>query len=466
MANEKSENERVGRNENDAQRDLKLTALLVVGAVVVVVGGGYFLWGLTVNPPPEQSRLDLARVSGAARTNSTESAAYRALLNEFNQNGVAAAKSQNNSFIASIPLQQETIKQPPQAPKPVPAPETSSRRSSSTRQNQASGDTTKQDERRQNALNKLLARINPDVKGDNEKASGLQVAEVLGSGELGGSGGTGTASSYDRWSESLPGGARLQTASLKTGSDVPYSAVEVVPPYWRGAGVIDIGVDSDNSTTPVLGKLSGPYAGAVLKAPDGAKLQGDGVVIHFTEMSFKGINYKVDAYALQDDTLLANVASEVNHRYLSRIVLPAVLGGIGNISDLYTQANTRVVSNGFSTEIARPNTPDGTAVAGAILGGAASQAAKVLAQDATRTPATQVSVFKGQIVAIQFMRGVYAGDAIAPGRTGEVVQPAVPAQAVKTTQSQTPSQPQTADQWRAQTQARIEAQRRLQESQQ
>lgn len=254
---------------------------------------------------------------------------------------------------------------------------------------------------------------------------------------------------------------------MKSGGDAPYSAVEVVPPYWRGAGVIDIGVDSDNSTTPVLGKLSGPYAGAVLKAPDGARLQGDGVVIHFTEMAFKGINYKVDAYALQDDTLLANVASEVNHRYMSRIVLPAILGGIGNISDMYTQANTQVVSNGFSTQVARPGTPDGTAVAGAILGGAASQAAKVLTADAARTPATQVNVFKGQVVAIQFMRGVYAGDAIAPGRSGEAVQSAVPAQAVMTTQPQpqAPTQPQSADQWRAQTQARIEAQRRLQENQ-
>ncbi|MDT3244312.1 traO protein, partial [Pseudomonas amygdali pv. morsprunorum] len=177
-------------------------------------------------------------------------------------------------------------------------------------------------------------------------------------------------------------------------------------------------------------------------------------------------NYKVDAYALQDDTLLANVASEVNHRYMSRIVLPAVLGGIGNISDMYSQANTQVLSNGFSTQTARPGMPDGTAVAGTILGGAAGQAAKVLTDDAARTPATQVNVFKGQVVAIQFMRGVYAGDAVAPGRSGETVQPAAPAQAVMSAQPQSPAQPLTPDQWRAQTQTRIQAQRKLQESQQ
>ncbi|MBT2375552.1 conjugal transfer protein TraO [Pseudomonas fluorescens] len=455
-------------NENDAKRDLKLTVGLITMSVVAVAGGSYFLWTWLASPPPEQSRLDLTRVSVASRTNSTESPAYRALLDQFNQNGAAAAKSQNNSFIASIPMEQQAVATPVSVAKPATQKETTSRRNSNSQQ-QTSKSGDQKDDPRQKALNKLLARINPTVK-EEKRSSGLQVAEVIG-GASGGSGSGGTmavaTSSYARWSESLPGGARLQTAAMKSGADAPYSAVEVVPPYWRGAGVIDIGVDSDNSTTPVLGKLSGPYAGAVLKAPDGSRLQGDGVVIHFTEMAFKGINYKVDAYALQDDTLLANVASEVNHRYMSRIVLPAILGGIGNISDMYTQANTQVVSNGFSTQVARPETPDGTAVAGAILGGAASQAARVLTADAARTPATQVNVFKGQVVAIQFMRGVYAGDAIAPGRNGESVQSAVPAQAVMATQPQpqAPTQPQSADQWRAQTQARIEAQRRLQENQ-
>lgn len=237
--------------------------------------------------------------------------------------------------------------------------------------------------------------------------------------------------------------------------------VEVIPPYWRGPGIIDIGVDSDNSTTPVLGKLpTGPYAGAVLKASDGAKLAGDGVVIHFTQMAYKGVNYTVDAYALQDDTLLANVATDVNHRYMSRIVLPAVLSGIGGIGEMYRQANTQVVTNGFNTQTVRPGLPDGGAVIGSIVGGGAAQAGKVLSDDAARSPAKQVTVTKGQVVAVQFMRGVYAGDAIAPGLEGQTVAPAVPAQSSRSAYIQ----PNTEDQLRAQAQARIEQQRLLQEN--
>lgn len=451
-------------NEHDAKRDIKLTGALVGGVVVAVVGGSYLLWGWLASPTAQQSLLDLNRVSVASHTNSTESPAYRELLKQYNQEGATTAKNQNSSFIASIPMEQQSVTTPVSVAKSAPQREPTARRSSSQEQSARNGD--QKDDSRQKALSALLARINPPVPQE-DRPTGLQVAQVMGGISVLGSSGeteTGTATSYDRWSETLPGGARLQTAAMKGGSDAPYFAVEVVPPYWRGAGVIDIGVDSDNSTTPVLGKLGGAYAGAVLKDPDGARLTGDGVVIHFTEMAFKGVNYKVDAYALQDDTLLANVATDVNHRYMSRIVLPAILGGIGNISDMYAQSNTRIVTNGFSTQIERPKTPDGAAVAGVILGGAAGQAAKVLTEDAARTPATQVTVTKGQVVAIQFMRGVYAGDAIPPGRSGEAVQPAVPAQAVMPMQPQ--PQPQTADQWRAQTQARIDAQRRLQESQQ
>ncbi len=359
---------------------------------MVVFGGAYYLWDWLARPEPAQSKVDLGRVAQASRSHSTESPAYRDLLKQYNEEGASTAKNENSSFIASMPMEQTSVMLPVTKAKPAPQAEPTARRSR-TRQDENSKDSEKKEDPR---LKALLARINPEKSRRAAVRTGLRPC-FRGTNALNSSGDTttGSAGGYDSWSETLPGGAKLKTASMKSTAE-PYSPVEVVPPYWRGAGVIDIGVDSDNSTTPVLGKLSGPYAGAVLKAPEGARLAGDGVVIHFTEMAFKGVNYKVDAYALQDDTLLANVASEVNHRYMSRIVLPAVLGGIGNISDMYSQANTQVLSNGFSTQTARPGMPDGTAVAGTILGGAAGQAAKVLTDDAARTPATQVNVFKGR----------------------------------------------------------------------
>ncbi|KPZ15571.1 TraO protein, partial [Pseudomonas amygdali pv. ulmi] len=70
----------------------------------------------------------------------------------------------------------------------------------------------------------LLERINPEKKAE-ERQSGLVFAHVLGgTNALNGSGDTttGSAGGYDSWSETLPGGAKLKTASMKSTAE-PYS---------------------------------------------------------------------------------------------------------------------------------------------------------------------------------------------------------------------------------------------------
>ncbi|WP_048795531.1 MULTISPECIES: conjugal transfer protein TraO [Serratia] len=445
-------------SENDAGRDKKLTLTLVASAVVALVGGTYFVWSWLATPPPAPSQVDINRVGASVHSKGTETPAYRDLLRQYNQEGVTTAQQRNSSFIASIPLEQEPVTLPSQATNARKSSTEPSARQGRSDSRQADTDRQRQDERRQKALDALLAQMVPRAD-TTSSPTGIQVAQALGGGDGNTSGGSGgDMSGFSRWSASLPGNMSVQTASLSTGTGgASVTPSVVVPPYWRGPGVIDIGVDSDNSTTPVLGRfVSGPYAGAVLKAPAGAKLAGDGVVIHFTEMSFGGVNYQVDAYALQDESLMPSVATEVNNRYFSRIVLPALLKGIGGIGEMYAQANTQVVTNGFNAVTTRPETPDGKAVAGVIAGGTASQAANVLSSDAARLPSKQVLIEKQQVVAIQFMRGVYstdvanAGAATAPMATSPVVKPV-------------DRMPPTENDWRAQTQARIEAQRRLQQ---
>lgn len=456
-------------SERDAGHDKKVTLGVIFALVVMIAAGAYLLRDWLFKPPERPSQVNLDRVSGSVPGKVSETPAYRAQLDQFNRQGAAQAQAENSSFVASLKLEQQPVV--PAAAKPNVVTPSTATATKGTQQNGASGsgDTSKQDERRQQALDKFLAD-----KLNAKAATGLETARVLGSSNTDGglTGANNSASgsgdnSYQAWSQSLPGAMRTASsagngaaASLGNGatSVVP---IEVIPPYWRGPGYIDIGVDSDNSTTPVLGRMNtGTYAGAVLKASDGAKLTGEGVVIHFTEMAYKGINYKVDAYALQEDSLLANVATDVNHRYMSRIVLPALLNGIGGIGEMYSQANTQLVSNGFNSQVVRPSLPDGAAVLGAMAGGAAGQAAKVLTEDAQRVPATQVTVTKGQVVAIQFMRGVYSGDAIAPGQGGDAVKAALPV----TSSHQSTLQPTNDDQWwRAAARQQIQAQQQHQE---
>jgi len=386
--------------QNSGGRNIKLMMSLIAAGVIVAAGGGYALWSWYAKPPEAASRVDLNRVVGTAQSSAQESPAYRELLRENNARGAQNAEAQNGSFIASIPLQQDVI---------VPQTTASSRSATpvprSASGQQASGRTQEQEkalnEARQKALGSLLARMQPAPV-----AADLPEAQVLGGKEGG----------WSAWRDSLPG-SDVQLAADRRRQDVlsGQPPVEVVAPYWRGPGEIYTGVNSDNGATPVLGRFTtGPYAGAVLKASDGAKLSGDGVIIHFTTMAFAGQNYKIDAYALQDDTLVANVSTDVEHHYFRRIILPSILKGIGGTGDLYAQSNTQLLSNGFNTVTTRPSTPDASAVAGVIVGDTAGQAAQVLTNDAARLPDRTVYVNNGQVVAIQFMRGVYSTDAEAP----------------------------------------------------
>lgn len=459
-------------SEQDAGRAQKLTWTSIVMVIGGMLVGGYALITWLYKPPEQTSQVNLDRVSGAVPGKTSETPAYREQLDQFNRQGAAQAQADNGSFIASIKLEQQPVV--PQEEKKTPANNVAG---NELRQGEQGGNNggngnnngnSEQNTHRQDALTKFLNRLNPDIK--EERITGLQMARVLGNDGSGA--GQGSAdNSYQQWSQSLGGGLRTVASSSRGtsgSSSAPVVPIEIIPPYWRAPGYIDLGIDSDNSTTPVLSRIdTGKYAGIVLKASDGAKLTGEGVVIHFSEMAYKGINYKVDAYALQEDSLLANVATDVNHRYMSRIVLPALLGGIGGIGEMYSQANTQLVSNGFNSQVVRPGLPDGAAVLGAMAGGAAGQAAKVLTEDAQRVPATQVTVTKGQVVAIQFMRGVYSGDAIAPGQGGDEVKAATPirstSQSGQQFNQQPNQQPMTDDQWRAAARQQIQTQQIRQE---
>lgn len=421
--------------QNTGGGNIRLMMGLILGGIVVVAGGGYALYSYFAAPPPEPSRVNLTRVGGSTQVSAQEQAAYRELLRENNARGAQTAAASNGSFIASIPLQQDVVtpKETPKvapavAPRELPRP-------------QGNGRTQEQEkvvsEARQKSLTALLAKIQAEPQTD------LPAAQLLG-GKDGG---------WAAWRDSQPGSYVQQAAarSRQLAANIPPATV-VVAPYWRGPGEIYTGVNSDNGTTPVLGRITtGQYAGAVLQAPEGAKLSGDGVIIHFTTMALNGQNYKVDAYALQDDTLVANIATDVDHHYFRRIVLPSIFKGIGSAGQLYAQANTQLLSNGFNTVTTRPSTPDGTAVAGVIAGGTAEQAAQVLNSDAAHLPDRTVTVKNGEVVAIQFMRGVYSTDAESP----QGVSQATGGNASPAALSSNPT-PSAAD-LREETQARIRA---------
>ncbi|ELD1722879.1 conjugal transfer protein TraO [Escherichia coli] len=394
--------------EKDAGQSGKKGVVLVVAALVLIAGISYVGMGWFQPQERTQSRLALSAASVRTGTTTDETAHYRELLRQDNDQGAAEAEKNNTSFLASIP---RGVDIPVENTDTGKTGQSGNDEKRTTRENNRTPPSQQRvnDKDRQERLKQLLARLR------NTTPATLTVATVPG-GESGGSGRSNGGQSqgiWHNWTSSLSSGNSIIPATLRS-TDVTTPPVTIIPALTRVPAYIETAVDSDNTTSQVVANIpAGPWAGARLHAAR-ITLVGDGVEINFTRMFWQGTEYKVNAWAQDQKTLQSSVASDVNHRYVSRIFLPAFLGGFGEAGSLFKSANTQILTNQYST-LASTAMPSGKVLAGVIGGGMAEKGGSVLQQDAAKLPATQVTVNRNETIAIQFVDGVYNTDAIKPG---------------------------------------------------
>ncbi|ENA5422315.1 conjugal transfer protein TraO [Escherichia coli] len=394
--------------EKDAGQSGKKGVVLVVAVLVLIAGISYVGMGWFQPQERTQSRLALSAASVRTGTTTDETAHYRELLRQDNDQGAAEAEKNNTSFLASIP---RGVDIPVENTDTGKTGQSGNDEKRTTRENNRTTPSQQRvsDKDRQERLKQLLARLR------NTTPATLTVATVPG-GESGGSGRSNGGQSqgiWHNWTSSLSGGNSIIPATLRS-TDVTTPPVTIIPALTRVPAYIETAVDSDNTTSQVVANIpAGPWAGARLHAAR-VTLVGDGVEINFTRMFWQGTEYKVNAWAQDQKTLQSSVASDVNHRYVSRIFLPAFLGGFGEAGSLFKSANTQILTNQYST-LASTAMPSGKVLAGVIGGGMAEKGGSVLQQDAAKLPATQVTINRNETIAIQFVDGVYSTDAIKPG---------------------------------------------------
>ncbi|ECE3452559.1 hypothetical protein C9F77_19845 [Salmonella enterica] len=394
--------------EKDAGQSGKKGVVLVVAALVLIAGISYVGMGWFQPQERTQSRLTLSAASVRTGTTTDETAHYRELLRQDNDQGAAEAEKNNTSFLASIP---RGVDIPVENTDTGKTGQSGNDEKRTTRENNRTPPSQQRvnDKDRQERLKQLLARLR------NTTPATLTVATVPG-GESGGSGRSNGGQSqgiWHNWTSSLSSGNSIIPATMRS-TDVTTPPVTIIPALTRVPAYIETAVDSDNTTSQVVANIpAGPWAGARLHAAR-VTLVGDGVEINFTRMFWQGTEYKVNAWAQDQKTLQSSVASDVNHRYVSRIFLPAFLGGFGEAGSLFKSANTQILTNQYST-LASTAMPSGKVLAGVIGGGMAEKGGSVLQQDAAKLPATQVTVNRNETIAIQFVDGVYSTDAIKPG---------------------------------------------------
>lgn len=394
--------------EKDAGQSGKKGVVLVVAALVLIAGISYVGMGWFQPQERTQSRLALSAASVRTGTTTDETAHYRELLRQDNDQGAAEAEKNNTSFLASIP---RGVDIPVENTDTGKTGQSGNDEKRTTRENNRTPPSQQRvnDKDRQERLKQVLARLR------NTTPATLTVATVPG-GESGGSGRSNGGQSqgiWHNWTSSLSSGNSIIPATLRS-TDVTTPPVTIIPALTRVPAYIETAVDSDNTTSQVVANIpAGPWAGARLHAAR-ITLVGDGVEINFTRMFWQGTEYKVNAWAQDQKTLQSSIASDVNHRYVSRIFLPAFLGGFGKAGSLFKSANTQILTNQYST-LASTAMPSGKVLAGVIGGGMAEKTGSVLQQDAAKLPATQVTVNRNETIAIQFVDGVYSTDAIKPG---------------------------------------------------
>ncbi|EAR6585366.1 hypothetical protein EW272_24545 [Salmonella enterica] len=397
--------------EQDAASDGKKTLALLVGGILVIAAGVYLGWGWVHQSAVPESQYNLNRVANNAPVTTQESRQYRDLLKLSNQQGAQEAESDGNSFVASLSESQQKDDTPvvPRVPTTPVALNTQSDMSQQT-QGQEGG---LNDEQKQQ-INNLLAQFNA-----RWQTSDMQLAAAFGTQGQDGQ------SPFTQWAQSVPG---LTSSSAQEPAQTPASSSPAprvshisIPGLVRYPGTIDTAIDSDNPESKVLATIpAGKLAGAVLAAPN-VQLAGDGVIVNFKTLAFNDMTCTIDAFAQDDETQRSSIASDVNHRYITRIILPALANGVGKVGQLYEDSNTQILSTNSGTMTGSTGSPDGKAVAGVIAGGIGQQTAQVMTQDASSLPVTQVNVNRRQVVSILFMKPVTDKDCT-PAPAGETAK--------------------------------------------
>ncbi|WP_043460748.1 conjugal transfer protein TraO [Azohydromonas australica] len=404
------------------QADFGRQTVVVAALALVGVAGvsylGYSWWQSSRSTPS-----NVAAVPGNGQgVAAEESARYRQILDEYNQRNAAIAKAGNGTYV-SVPSTRG-VSTPPgmaeDAPPAAPAPASAPAAAASAPPPAATVSVQQQ-----------LA-VDPDRVGQLEE----QVKALM-----------------DNWSAEKHGLAivaqdgKAYTASLQPPqpaappssqqlADAP--GEQLVPGYELVAAELRTGIDTDEDSLVEAAIPAGPYAGAHVFAPGYKRLENT-VDMTFTGMTWRGRTYKINAKAVDKDSLRTALSGEVNNRYFSRIVLPALATGLGRVGQLFERSgSTTVISPLGGAVITAPESVSGRQVAGAVVGGAAQQAGNVLAHDAAAMPVKQVLVPPNTTIGVRFLAPVFASDevrgnttptpAVASGNTRSPLPPPAAAQ--------------------------------------
>lgn len=382
---------------SEKKADIKKLGLIGGGALAAVLVAVYFMTSRSESLSTDTSAVTARNVSGEKPTDVLDPD-YRKLTELYNQQQSDRALNNGTSFVG-MGMNNEKVPQPGNTGQPFTW-EGKEEPAKASNNAQASTVGSEQEKRRNERLAKLLEKIE-----DARTPAEIKTATPLfASSEKDGN-------KQNQWVASI---FNPEEASGQNNADknAITPAVTLIKALSAFPAVVDSATNSDSSSMKLLAHIaSGKYQGARLFSAD-LSLQGDGVEVKFTSMEWNGETYNVEAYAVNAETREFAIASEVNNRWFTRILLPAIASGIGQTGQLYRDANSQMILTSGGNEYRTTGDPSSKAITGTIAGGIAEQAGKVMAEDASKLPVKQVTVNKGKVIGIQFIKAVTDADKV------------------------------------------------------
>ncbi|RSZ55244.1 conjugal transfer protein TraO [Massilia atriviolacea] len=414
---------------NAIQEDIgRQTKVLVASAAVVLIAGAYLAYSYSGAASVNQSAVNAVLRNGS--TPVVESEHYSEVLEKYNVRNASAASQSKETYVSVFSSRPQTVPPAPalaraeayqlQAPT-TPFPPAPSDGIAEPSQRPAPGQAPSEP---------------PDPKQQERLA---QQTEGL----------------LQNWAAVPHSTARIgeiertrlpDKPAIRLDALAPHGKAEsrqphlVVPVFSLVPALLGTDIDTDEDSMVEAFIPSGAFAGATLYAM-GYKRMNDSVDMTFTFMKWKNRSYRINAKSIDKSTMRSSLSGEVNNRYFSRILLPALAIGLARTGQLFEQANTQTVVTPFGGQIqSRSGSPSGRTIAGAIASGAAEEAGQVLRADAAQLPVKQVLIPRNETIGIRFIDPVVSSDEVEP--QVDKKQDAMPAPAAP--ESAGKSQPDTA----------------------
>jgi intracellular multiplication protein IcmE len=377
-----------------AQADIgrQTKVVLAIGGIAILAAGylGY-TWYQSKYVSP--SSLRGVNTSGRG-VQSEESEAYRQVLDKYNQNNAKAAESNGQSYMSVMSTRSDKLNPSATPAQQAQQPQTNYYYQQAPQQQAVV---------RNKEYDKLIAsQVQGLMASWVEKPHGTGIVSDVPS----------YASSINPASlvNATAGGNAQNSGGGAGGVKVPDTVV--IPGFTLTPAILKTEIDTDENSMVRAEIPTGQFAGAVCFAM-GYKRLNETVDMTFSYMEWKGHSYKINAKAVDPDSMRTALSGEVNSRYFERIILPALALAVGKTGQLYEQGSAQNIITSQGAVISTyPETPNGAAVAGTFAGGIGQQAGKVLANDAANMPQKQVIRPINSTIGIQFVGPVMASDAM------------------------------------------------------